>query len=230
MTNIFKLISDSTLEVINTNGDLVGYSFVINFVNEEKNNSVRPFLIVNKEILESNELLSVSFDSINNGKNEKHRINFSKDFIANFEIEGSGIVALPLAQTLNGLSKKGVTIQLNGFPDSLIPDDKGMHSLNEVNEFTWFSYDNVLKTMICNQGKNVTLIGDKFDTYIKTKQDCNGAPAFIVNIGAFAVDNSINVGTRILFYGYFGPSVNGYSKVFSAIELSRSIKKKFDFE
>lgn len=230
MNNVFENISKGTYEIYNEINALVGYAFVINFVDKIKEDSIRPFLIVNKEILTNNESLYVLFDSTNNDKKEKHRVNFSKELIPNFEIEGTDSLALPLAQTLNELNANKITIELNGLPDSLIPNDETINSLNQINEFTWFSFDEYLKQKVCHQQKNMTLLNNNFETYFKTTESYIGSPIFIVNVGAFASGNSWNVGTRILLCGYFNSQNNGYLKLQSIKKLAESIKKKFNFE
>lgn len=209
---------------------MVGYAFILNFVDKTNKESIRPFLIVNKQILEDNEFLFILLDSNNNERHEKHRINFSKKPITNFEIEGTVFLALPLAQTLNELNNNKITIEHNGLPDTLIPSDEVIKSLSQVNEFTWFSFNNALGVKVCNQKKNSTLLNENLEAYFKTDDSFIGSPIFIVNIGAFASGNSLNIGTRVLLCGFFGSPTNGYSKLCSIKHLAESIKKKFDFE
>lgn len=232
MTNIFKMISNSTLEVFDSSNNIVSYAFVLNFSDKKEKDIVRPFLIINRAILEKYESLYILFDSENNGKNEKHRISFSKEIISPFEIEQGNVLAFPLAQILNQLSDKKIFIELNGLPDFLIPNNEIFNSLNEINEFTWFGFDEELKKKICYQQNNLTILDDAFELYFNNNEGKNfvGAPAFIINLGIYQTEKGINLGNQILLLGYFEETQGKFSKLSSVRDLADNIKKKYKFD
>lgn len=231
MENIYESISNSTIEVYNQEGNVVSYAFVLNFSVKNDEKTIRPFLITNKQSLLENDLLYILLDSKSNDVVKKHRINFSKDLIADFEIEGTDTLALPLAQTINDLEKSQIQISLNGLPDILIPSKETFKSLEKISEFTWFSFDETLQQKICNKQNNITLLKDNTHVYFTSHKKFDGAPVFLINFGTFFENNSFSVGTRILFMGCFiSNTKNGYSKMILSDQLANGIKRKFNFE
>lgn len=231
MMNIFKTLSNSTLEVFDNSNNIVSYAFVINFSDKKKKDIVRPFLIINKTILEQYQSLYILFDSKNNGKSEKHSISFSSEIILPFELEQSNVLAFPLAQIINQLSQENIFIELNGIPDSLIPNNETFNSLKEINEFTWFGFDNTLKKKICYQQKNLTILDDSFDLYFnKHSENFVGAPAFIINLGIYQTEKGMNLGNQILLLGYFEEAKEKFYKLSNIRNLVESIKRKYQFD
>lgn len=230
MTEIFKVIANSTLEVFDTNDNIVSYAFVLTFANKEDKDAIRPFLIVNKSVVEKHDFLYVKFPTIENAEVKEHRISFSQNLIPIFQLNNCDILALPLAQTINELDKNKIQIKLNGFPADLIPDEKKISELNEVELFTWFSFDKSINSKICHQNNNVTLLDNSINLFFKSDEAVTGAPVFIINVGAFSSNDGVCFGTRVTFMGCF-ENINGkYAKLRSGMDLAKGIKEKFNFD
>lgn len=230
MTEFYKMISNSTIEILNSSKNIVSYGFILYFADKNEKDTIRPFLVVDSKVVNDFSPLFIKLESINNGEKGTHTISFTRDIAGNFKINNCDFLAIPLAQVLNDLNQKNIQVNLNGLPDSLIPDEKTIGSLNEINQFTWFSFDSALKLKICHQDNNVTLLDNSLNLYFNSNQAVIGAPVFIVNIGAFSSSSGINLGTRVIFAGCF-ENINGqYAKLFSSVDLARGIKEKFNFD
>lgn len=230
MTEIFKVIANSTLEVFDANNNIVSYAFVLTFANKKDKDTIRPFLIVNKSVVEKYDFLYVKFNATDNTEIKEHRISFSKNLIPIFQLNNCDILALPLAQTLNELDKNKIQIKLNDFPADLIPDQKKIAELNEVNLFTWFSFDKTINSKICHQNNNVTLLDNDLNLFFKSDEAVIGAPVFIINVGAFSSNDGVCFGTRVNFMGCFEYISGQYAKLRSGIDLVKGIKEKFHFD
>ncbi len=229
MTNIYTVLSRSTLKVFNDHNDIVSTAFILSFPVENKENTTRPFLIVNEDVLSMHKNLHIEMNFQKENVSNIENIYFSKDSVSSFKIEELNVYALPLANVLNEINKDNSLLELSGITTKLIPENDVLSSMDGVNEFTWFAFNDKLNQIACYQDKNITLLDQEFNVYFQSSKANFGAPVFIVNTGSFTVDNKIKIGTRLLFMGYFDKTIDGYTKLNSSKVLAEKIKQKFNF-
>lgn len=229
MTNIYTVLSRSTLKVFNDHNDIVSTAFILSFPVENKENTTRPFLIVNEDVLSMYKNLHIEMNFQKENVSNTKNIYFSKDSVSSFKIEELNVYALPLANVLNEINKDNSLLELSGITTKLIPENDVLSSMDGINEFTWFAFNDKLNQIVCYQDKNITLLDQEFNVYFQSSKANFGAPVFIVNTGSFAVDNKIKIGTRLLFMGYFNKTIDGYTKLNSSKVLAEKIKQKFNF-
>lgn len=212
-----------------------GFIFSI-FDNNDKSKSI-PVLITNYHVLENvvNGFIELALGENNMPvKGKSVRINFDSNVVNN-RLGNLDLVAIPLAETLNNLQKKNISVFYRTISDDIIPTESQLEELAALEHVTFIGYpsglyDNYNKTSIIRQGITATPIWNDFKGEPIFLIDAgvfpgsSGSPVFIYNQGSYATKNGINIGNRILFVGIISETILREGSTY--LNLGRAIKSK----
>ena len=142
MNNLFKDLNSIYLNVYNDEDNIVSCAFIINFIDKKDSKLIRPFLIMNESCFIDNDSVYIMFDTTNKGISSKHKLTLNKSDFFGFLIgDNSGIISIPLAQTINDLNSKEIIINFKGISDDLIPTYDILEKIQSIDNFAWAEYD-----------------------------------------------------------------------------------------
>ncbi|MBQ7277023.1 MAG: hypothetical protein IJS58_07260 [Bacilli bacterium] len=231
MNNLFKDLNSIYLNVYNDEDSIVSCAFIINFIDKKDSKLIRPFLIMNESCFINNDSVYIMFDTTNKGISSKHKLTLNKsDFFGFLIDDNSGIISIPLAQTINDLNSKEIIINFKGISDDLIPTYDILEKIQSIDNFAWAEFDNSIDNKVWKFKNNSTFIEGTDDVYFENNDSYIGTPLFLVDSGSYVQDGTLFLGQRVLFMGAFYKTSSKYIIMFSSRKLIEKIKTKYKFE
>lgn len=227
--NIYKELNYAFINIYNGQDEIISSGFIINFIDKNNSTIYRPFLVLSNSCFKNNDEIYVLFSSTNNGKNSQHRIVLNKNNSTDFVIDEE-ILAIPLAQTLNDLNTKNITLNFKGISNELIPSFDMLEKMQSINTFTWEEYDKSINSNVWILGNNSTLVEKTEDIYFKNNSYKLGTPVFVVDNGSYVQNNTIFLGQRVMLMGLFYKIIDKYVVLYSSRKLADKIRSKYNFD
>ena len=150
-------------------------------------------------------------------KGKSIRINFDRNVLKN-KLGALDLIAIPLADALNNLSKNNINVFYRTISKEIIPTTSQIEELSALEQITFIGYpsglyDNYNKTSLIRQGITATPIWNDFKGEPIFLIDAgvfpgsSGIPVFIYNQGSYPTHYGISIGSRILFVGVLSETI-----------------------
>ncbi|MDD4079878.1 MAG: serine protease [Eubacteriales bacterium] len=208
------------------NKSVFGTGFLFSYVVPTDSNISVPLLVTNYHVLENLSHGQIEFCVQRNGEpilSDSVKVTFDNNIVQSSKLPELDIAVIPIAQTMADLSNKGVDIFFKTINPELIPDEQAIQGFSAIETLTFIGYPSGLydghnHLSIVRQGITATPLWNNYLGRSEFLIDggvypgSSGSPVFIYNQGAYAKENGITIGNRLIFVGIiYGTQVNNDS-------------------
>lgn len=197
-----------------------GTGFIFSIFDKDDTSKSIPLLITNYHVMEGIIDGFIEFSLAENNmpiKGKSIRINFDGDVLKN-KLGSLDLIAIPLADALNNLSKNNINVFYRTISKEMIPTTSQVEELSALEQIIFIGYpsglyDNYNKTSLIRQGITATPIWNDFKGEPIFLIDAgvfpgsSGSPVFIYNQGSYPTKNGISIGSRLLFVGIISETI-----------------------